>query len=118
MNVSEIDIPPEASTKVEISCYLTCHGHHKEVLNLSIRDGEDLNVNILAEGVGHSILVEPTLVPTYAIGYLFTCQEFKLPVVFTNLGKKYYILQFTNRSEWAQERKLMFKDVMESQPLP
>ncbi|KAG5865676.1 hypothetical protein JTB14_020627 [Gonioctena quinquepunctata] len=96
-NVEELEIAPEDKTDITISCYLRDTGKYKNHLNIEIENGETMTVTISAEGIGSSILCEPSLESEYDAGILLTYRQFKLPVKFTNMGKKFYKILWTRR---------------------
>ncbi|CAG9831150.1 unnamed protein product [Diabrotica balteata] len=68
-----------------------------KILLLNIEHGEQLSVNIFAEGVGYSILCEPILQPEYSFGAQLTHRVAKILINLTNLGRKYYRLFWTQK---------------------
>uniref|UniRef100_A0A6P7FKJ2 Hydrocephalus-inducing protein-like n=1 Tax=Diabrotica virgifera virgifera TaxID=50390 RepID=A0A6P7FKJ2_DIAVI len=90
-------IPPEDEKIIECEMYLKDNVKITSQLLLNIEHGEQLSVNIFAEGVGYSILCEPLLQPEYSFGAQLTHRVAKILINLTNLGRKYYRLFWTQK---------------------
>ncbi|XP_072381898.1 hydrocephalus-inducing protein homolog isoform X2 [Diabrotica undecimpunctata] len=91
------EIPPEDEQIIETEIYLKDNVKIASQLLLNIEHGEQLSVNIFAEGVGYSILCEPILQPEYSFGAQLTHRVAKILINLTNLGRKYYRLFWTQK---------------------
>ncbi|XP_074027129.1 hydrocephalus-inducing protein homolog isoform X2 [Leptinotarsa decemlineata] len=108
----KLRIGPEDRAEVEVTCYLTDTGRVKNYINVDITNGESMSIAVLAEGVGSSIMCEPNLQPEYDAGTLLTYQFFRLPVSFTNLGKKPYKILWTRKQSVRSLKNVEEDDIV------
>lgn len=91
-----MDILPDEEKVIKVSVYLTDVGKYASTINVKVDNGESIDIKVFGEGVGHSLLCEPSLESNYDANLLLTHQQFVLPVKMTNLGKRFYQVRWTS----------------------
>lgn len=87
---------PDEEKVIKVSVYLTDVGKYSGIINVKVHNGESIDIKVLGEGIGHSLLYEPCLESEYDAKLLLTHQLFVLPVKVTNLGKRHYKVRWTS----------------------
>lgn len=65
------EIEPNGFTVIEAKIFLRDAGKYTDAINVQVLDGRPVHVNVIATGIGCSIVFEPQIFPTFDMGLLF-----------------------------------------------
>ncbi|EFN85828.1 Hydrocephalus-inducing protein-like protein [Harpegnathos saltator] len=80
------EVGPNESTEVEVKIFLRDPGKYTGAVMLQVTNSRLIPINVIASGIGCSVIFEPHIYPMFDMGFLFSRQNQSLPITIKNLG--------------------------------
>lgn len=97
MNKEEVNIPPQETAVINVTCYLVDPGPSKACI--SVRNGsKEYKVQLKAFGYGTSIGVSPPIDPEIDLGFMLTRTTYRVPITLRNEGGRVHKIMLTRNA--------------------
>lgn len=65
------ELGPNESTEVEVKIFLRDPGKYVGDVIVQVANSRSIPINVIASGIGCSVIFEPQIYPTFDMGFLF-----------------------------------------------
>ncbi|KYQ52600.1 Hydrocephalus-inducing protein [Trachymyrmex zeteki] len=87
------------SEEIKVKLFLRDTGKYTDNIIVHIINSRSFSINVIATGIGCSIVFEPQIFPIFDMGFLFSHQNLSLPVTIKNFGTRHCQIIWSNDPE-------------------
>ncbi|KAG5334606.1 HYDIN protein, partial [Acromyrmex charruanus] len=93
------EVRPNDSEEIKIKLFLRDTGKYIDNIIVHVINSRSFSINVIATGIGCSIVFEPQIFPIFDMGFLFSHQNLSLPITIKNFGTRHCYIIWSNDPE-------------------
>ncbi|XP_036144321.1 LOW QUALITY PROTEIN: hydrocephalus-inducing protein [Monomorium pharaonis] len=93
------EVEPNKSAEITIKLFLRDTGKYTDNIIVHAINSRSFSVNIIATGIGCSVVFEPQIFPIFDMGFLFSHQNLSIPITIKNFGTRNCQIIWSNNPE-------------------
>ncbi|XP_039306781.1 hydrocephalus-inducing protein homolog [Solenopsis invicta] len=93
------EVGPNESAEIKVKLFLCDTGKYSDNIIVHVINSRSISINIIATGIGCSIIFEPQIFPIFDMGFLFSHQNLSLPITIKNFGTRHCQIIWSNDPE-------------------
>ncbi|XP_011879969.1 PREDICTED: hydrocephalus-inducing protein homolog [Vollenhovia emeryi] len=93
------EVEQNKSAEIKVKLFLRDTGKYTDNIIVHVINSRSFSINIIATGIGCSVVFEPQIFPIFDIGFLFSHQNQSLPITVKNFGTRHCQIIWSNDPE-------------------
>ncbi|KYN44368.1 Hydrocephalus-inducing protein [Trachymyrmex septentrionalis] len=93
------EVRPNDSEEIKVKLFLRDIDKYTDNIIVHVINSRSFSINVIATGIGCSIVFEPQIFPIFDMGFLFSHQNLSLPVIIKNFGTRHCQIIWSNDPE-------------------